>query len=115
MIMFYAFFCAFLLIVPGIISAEILTMLNRQERRITGAFVLNTLMFSFLILGANVLFKTLLGGGSQVFMLTAPQMITLSIVKYIALSLVFAVLLPHVVLMAGLLESLLIKKIHDKQ
>jgi len=37
-----------------------------------------------------------------------------SIVKYVALSLVFAVLLPHVVLMAELIESLLIKKIHDK-
>ena len=112
--MFYAFFCAFLLLVPGLIATEILAMLKRQERRDVWVLAIQTLIFSFLILGANVLVKMLLGGGSQVFMLTAPQMITVSIVKYVALSLVFAVLLPHVVLMVGLIESLLIKKIHDK-
>ena len=112
--MFYAFFCAFLLLVPGLIATEILAMLQRQERRDVWSLAIQTLIFSFLILGANVLVKMLLGGGSQVFMLTAPQMITVSIVKYVALSLVFAVLLPHVVLMVGLIESLLIKKIHDK-
>lgn len=112
--MFYAFFCAFLLLVPGLIATEILAMLQRQERRDVWSLAIQTLIFSFLILGANVVVKMLLGGGSQVFMLTAPQMITVSIVKYVALSLVFAVLLPHVVLMVGLIESLLIKKIHDK-
>lgn len=112
--MFYAFFCAFLLLVPGLIATEILMMLKHQDRHDVWALVVQTLIFSFLILGANVLVKLLLGGGSEVFMLTAPQMFTVSIVKYVALSLVFAVLLPHVVLMAELIESLLIKKIHDK-
>ena len=112
--MFYAFFCAFLLLVPGIIAAAIYAILKQRSRQFSLAFVVEVLIFSFLILGANVLVKYLLGGGNEVFMLTAPQMITLSIVKYIALSLVFAVLLPHVVLMAELIESQLMKKIHDK-
>ena len=93
--MFYAFFCAFLLLVPGLIATEILMMLKHQDRHDVWALVVQTLIFSFLILGANVLVKLLLGGGSAVFMLTAPQMFTVSIVKYVALSLVFAVLMPH--------------------
>jgi hypothetical protein len=112
--MFYAFFCAFLLLVPGLIATQVLMMLKRQGRPVMVEFVSQILIFSFLILGANTLVKMLLGGGNEIFLLTAPQMITLSIVKYVALSLVFALVLPHVILLAGLIESLLIKKIHDQ-
>lgn len=106
-------FMTFLLLLPGLIAKEVLLVLKKEDRVFGFAYLIDTLIFSFLILGANVLFKTLLGGGNQVFMIMASTVITLSLVKYIGLSLVFAVLLPNAILLAELLLKTWARKIHD--
>jgi len=111
--MFLTLLMTFLLVLPGLIAKEVLLILKKESRVFGFAYLIDTLIFSFLILGANVLFKTLLGGGNQIFMIMATNVITLSLVKYIGLSLVFALLLPHAVLLTDLILRAWAKKFHD--
>lgn len=111
--MFQTLLMTFLLLVPGLIAKEVLVVLRKETRIFGFGYLIESLIFSFLILGANVLFKTLLGGGNQVFMLMAMNVITLSLVKYIGLSLVFALLLPHVLLLGELILKAWARKFHD--
>jgi len=110
--MFIALFSTFLLFMPGLIAAEILSSLKNEAHHDNLSYLFNVLVFSFLILGANVVVKTLLGAGDQIFMLMVNQISTISLVKYIGLSLVFALLLPHVYLLIVLILKNWAKKNH---
>lgn len=101
--MLSAIMSSFLLFMPGFITSEYLSYLTHKKREFNYSVVANSLIFSFVILGLNVSFKFLKGGASETFNITDFPLNTSFLVKYIGLSTVFALLLPHVILMADTL------------
>jgi hypothetical protein len=92
--MFTNFTTVFLLLVPGLIATEIDRINLRVTNGIDAFYFIRVLLYSFIILGLNVLLKSLLGDGADFFLLTTEPFYTDFLVKYIISSLLFAVLLP---------------------
>lgn len=104
-------FSLFLLWMPGFIASEYLRYLKDEKRSYNLALLADTFIFSFIILGLNVIFKFVKGGASEIFPLTELPYTTSFLTKYIALSFVFSFLLPHIIQ----LFDILIKRLQSKK
>lgn len=112
--MFSALFSTFLLFIPGVMAAELNFFLKANHQRKCVDLALLSFIYAWIILFSNVLVKTLLGGGEEVFMITNTQFQTISLLKYLGLSLVFALLYPNILIMLELILKKGQKKSHDK-
>ena len=104
----------FLLWMPGFCASEYLRYLKHDKRSVNLTFFSDTFLFSFVILGLNVGFKYVIGGAAEIFSLTQLPYTTSFLTKYIALSLVFALLLPHIILMVDIKIKALQNRKHEK-
>lgn len=107
-------FSLFLLLMPGFIAAEYWRYLNHEKRSTDLGLLSDTLIFSFIILGLNAAFKYLKGGSAEVFQITEIPYNTSFLTKYIALSVVFSFLLPHIVQLFDLMMKHLKARNHEK-
>lgn len=87
---------AMLLITPGIICLELRVILSGEKHRLAPHYVVQLSISVFVIFGMNLVLKTLLGNGNQLFPLIQPNPTTLSLVKYMASSLGFAILWAYI-------------------
>jgi|APHig6443717817_1056837.scaffolds.fasta_scaffold13736_3 hypothetical protein len=101
--MFSLLMSTFLLLIPGLMAAELTFFLKgTQSKRALDELSL-IFIYSWIILFSNVLIKTLLGGGSEIFMITSTQFPTISLLKYLGLSMVFSVIYPNILIMFELM------------
>ena len=83
---------AMLLITPGIICLELRSILSGKRILLNANYAKQLSLTVFVIFGLNLVLKALMGNGEQLFPLLQPNPSTLSLIKTIASSLIFAVL-----------------------
>jgi len=90
-----------------------LSYLRHDKHAFSFGLIANTFTFSFIILGLNTAFKTIKGGSTEFFSITQMPYNTGFLTKYIALSMVFALTLPHIIQLFDELMKIIQRRKHD--
>lgn len=100
---------AMLLITPGMISLELRSILSSKKKESWSSYIKQLVFSTFFVFGLNLVMKALLGSGEQLFPLITPNPSTISLIKYMISSLVFAVLWAFI---AEMIDAILKKRAH---